>query len=370
MIVTPGMNLAPLVEVLENRARWCVMRGEMLDALRQMPTASVDALITDPPYSSGGAFRGDRMNDTTAKYVQSGSKLQLRPDFAGDNRDQRSFEYWCAMWLAECLRIAKPGAVACIFTDWRQLPSITDAVQAGGWIWRGIVPWDKTEATRPQMGRPRAQCEYVVWCSAGAMELREEVGVLPGIIREGVASAEKLHIAGKPIAVMSELARYCVPGGVILDPFCGSASTGVGALRRGRRFIGVEIEEVWARVSTDRLSAEEAGLTPAEARAGQTSMLDALNLATPPDSTGTMTAALEGMGSPPPEPLDSSTVSDPALAKLEIEAAIREAGERREWVAVNDLEADRSGAPRCVCENPGFPPVSAGCGVHTSEPLL
>ncbi len=261
-------------DVLEGRSLWSVIGGEMMAALRQLPSASVDALICDPPYSSGGAFRGDRLQDTTTKYVNSGVALN-RPDFAGDNRDQRGFEYWCVLWLSECLRVCKPGAVACLFTDWRQLPTLTDAIQAGGWVWRGIVPWDKTEATRPQMGRPRAQCEYVVWGSAGAMEERKEVGVLPGVIRAMVRPDDKHHIAGKPTEVMRELARWCVPGGVILDPFSGSASTGVGALLEGRRFIGCEIDEHWLQVSVERLEAESRGLSLKEYRAGQLSLLDA-----------------------------------------------------------------------------------------------
>ncbi len=260
---------------------WTVLDGEMLATLRTLDTASIDALICDPPYSSGGAFRGDRMLDTTAKYVSTGSAP--RPDFAGDNRDQRSFEYWCALWLSECLRIAKPGAICAIFTDWRQLPSTTNAIQAGGWVWRGIVPWNKTEATRPQMGRPRAQCEYVVFGSAGALPSREAVGVQPGWIEvlqpaelshitAGVDLSEKVHIAGKPTAVMQQLARLCVPGGIVLDPFCGSASTGVGALREGRRFIGLEIDPHWAAVSRQRLEAEVLGVTLKDAQAGQGSL--------------------------------------------------------------------------------------------------
>jgi site-specific DNA-methyltransferase (adenine-specific) len=261
-----------LEDVLTRQAKWAMVQGEMLSALRALPSASVDALVCDPPYSSGGTFRGDRMTDTTHKYVRNGSATR-RPDFAGDNRDQRSFAYWCALWLSECLRIARPGAMACLFTDWRQLPSTTDALQAGGWVWRGIVPWDKTEAVRPQLGRPRAQCEYVVWGSAGPMNGREALGVLPGIIRERVHLDDKHHIAGKPVEVMQQLARYCVPGGVILDPFAGSASTGVGALREGRRFIGVEIEPYWHQVACARLAAEADGLKLRDAQAGQLPLL-------------------------------------------------------------------------------------------------
>lgn len=263
--------------VLRGERLWAVLPGDMFAALSRLPGATVDALITDPPYSSGGQFRGDRTQDTTTKYVQSGQAL-ARADFAGDNRDQRSFLAWCTLWLSECLRIAKPGAVACIFTDWRQLPTVTDAVQAGGWVWRAIVPWDKTEASRPFtfIGRPRSQCEYVVFASAGALGPRTELGVLPGFIRVGVRPGEKLHIAGKPVELMQELARFCEPGGVILDPFAGSGSTGVGALREGRRFLGCEIEPSYHQLAVDRLAAEARGLSVEDARAGQVSLFDAI----------------------------------------------------------------------------------------------
>lgn len=51
--------------------RWRMLRADSLIALRDLPDASVDALITDPPYSSGGQFRGDRQAASSAKYVNS-----------------------------------------------------------------------------------------------------------------------------------------------------------------------------------------------------------------------------------------------------------------------------------------------------------
>lgn len=219
-----------------------IRQGDALALLRELPGSSIDGVVTDPPYSSGGAFRGDRMQSTNAKYVQTGQTLQLGA-FTGDNRDQRGYLYWCALWLSECLRVAKPGAPICIFTDWRQLPTTIDALQAGGWVWRGIVPWNKTEGVRPVMGRFRAQCEYVVWGSSGPMPQRTDVGVLPGFFRCSVnAEGEREHVAGKPVAVMVEILRVVPPGGVVLDPFCGSASTGLAAQRLGLGFIGFELD--------------------------------------------------------------------------------------------------------------------------------
>jgi site-specific DNA-methyltransferase (adenine-specific) len=255
-------------ELLAGRRAWMMIEGESLGALRELPDASVDALICDPPYSSGGFTRGDRMNDTTSKYISTGTKV-VRPDFAGDNRDQRGFEYWCVLWLAECLRIAKPGSPICIFSDWRQLPITTDAVQAGGWVWRGIVPWNKTDNVRPQMGRFSAQAEFVVWGSAGAMPQRTDVGCLSGVITEPMVLSEKLHTTGKPVAVMRELVRVCPPGGIVLDPFAGSGSTGVAALLEGRRFLGIEVVPSYAELARDRLIAASQSSDLVSYRSGQ-----------------------------------------------------------------------------------------------------
>jgi site-specific DNA-methyltransferase (adenine-specific) len=248
--------------------RWFLHQGDALAILRSMPSESVDAVITDPPYSSGGFTRGDRSATTTTKYTLTGTQVE-RPDFAGDNRDQRSFAYWCSLWLGECLRVAKPGAPLCVFTDWRQLPSTTDAIQCGGWLWRGLVVWDKTEACRPAMGRFAAQCEFIVWGTAGPSPDREDVGCLWGVVREAVRQSDKHHITGKPTAVMQQLVRICPPGGTVLDPFAGSGTTGVAALLEGRRFIGMEITDEYAGIARDRLEAVDMDVEVDAFRAGQ-----------------------------------------------------------------------------------------------------
>src|SRR5207245_2768302 len=186
--------------------------GEALAFLRTLPDASADAVITDPPYSSGGQYRGDRQGSTRQKYVPNKTKM-VRPDFSGDNRDQRSYQFWSSLWLSECLRIAKPGAPICIFSDWRQLPTTTDAVQAGGWIWRGIAVWDKTTGCRPTLGRFASQAEYVVWGSKGPMPFKRDVPALPGVFSFAVKPSEKHHMTGKPPALMRELVRISADGG-------------------------------------------------------------------------------------------------------------------------------------------------------------
>ena len=249
-------------DVLSGASRWAVVQGDCLAALAAMPSESVDAVVTDPPYSSGGQYRGDRMGSTTDKYVNTTTGNHDHVQFEGDNRDQRGWQFWTTLWLSECYRIAKPGAAIVVFCDWRQLPTLTDAVQGGGWTWRGIVPWNKTEGTRPQKGWFRAQCEYCVVGAKGKPARYDQSGrtdapAVAGFLTYSVG--EKFHQTGKPIELMQDLLQVVVPGGLVLDPFSGSGSTGVAALRTGRRFIGCEMVDEYCRITRERVASAENG---------------------------------------------------------------------------------------------------------------
>lgn len=233
---------------IPNHYRDQVAAGNSIRLLLELPSESVDAVVTDPPYSSGGQFRGDRTGKTSDKYQNSGTEREYA-EFAGDTRDQRAYHYWSTLWLSECWRVAKAGAPICVFTDWRQLPTTTDMLQAGGWVWRGIAVWDKTEAARPQKGRFRNQCEYIVWGSKGDLPI--EGACLPGVFRLPVNARDKLHMTGKPLPIMRSVLSICPPGGVVLDPFFGSGSTGVAALELGMHYIGMELVPEYYGISTN-----------------------------------------------------------------------------------------------------------------------
>lgn len=224
--------------------------------LATLPDASVDAVITDPPYSSGGAFRGDRMQDSYTKYAR-GNIAGDAPAFTGDNRDQRAYGYWCSLWLGECLRVTLPGGVVAMFTDWRQLPATSDALQAGGWVWHGIVPWMKP-AARPQAGRFANQCEYVVWGTAGPRANGGFGWTLPGFFQAN-PPRDREHLTQKPLSVMRELVKIAPKGGTVLDPFMGAGTTGVAALIEGRGFIGAELAPHYQRIARERIEASIVG---------------------------------------------------------------------------------------------------------------
>ena len=226
--------------------------GDCMEILPMLP--KVDAVVTDPPYSSGGQFRGDRAQDTRTKYVQSDSGNQSLPEFSGDTRDQRSFHFWSALWASAARMVTKPEGVACFFTDWRQLPISTDYLQAGGWVWRGIVPWAK-KTYRPQMGRFGAQCEYVVWGSNGPMPVDREVGCLPGFYDYSAPQGRE-HVTQKPVGMMREMLEVVPKCGTVLDPFMGSGTTGVACVQLGRKFIGIELEPRYFDIACRRISDE------------------------------------------------------------------------------------------------------------------
>lgn len=224
--------------------------GDALQILATLEDGSADAVLTDPPYSSGGMGTTARQADPAQKYQQSGTK-QHYPPMLGDAKDQHSWTCWCTLWLTECWRIAQNGAPLMVFSDWRQLPSLTDAVQAAGWTWRGIVPWDKGNA-RPQLGKFRQQCEYVVFATKGPHHMATRQ-CLPGVYKFPIITSQKIHLTSKPLELIKSLLAITKPDATVLDPFMGGGTTGVACAETGRGFVGVELSQEYFELSRERI---------------------------------------------------------------------------------------------------------------------
>jgi len=229
-------------------------REDALHFLRRLPKQSIDMLFTDPPYSSGGLHAATRALSTSQKYINGGGKTKYE-DFGSDNMDQRSWTFWCHAWLSEAYRALMPGGLVVCFIDWRQLPALTDVVQAAGLIHRGIAVWDKTMArARPRRGGFKQQAEFIVWASKGPMRTNDVY--LPGVFPCPL-SLPKKHLTEKPLGLAREVVRLVPEGGVVCDPFAGSGTFLVAAKETGLQWVGCEANDVYYGVAAGRLDCTE-----------------------------------------------------------------------------------------------------------------
>ena len=235
-----------------------IYHAETLNLLQALELQNF-SVITDPPYSSGGAFRGDR-NKGGNKYLgwtnnEAGTVAENeRPAILGDTRDQRATMQWASLWLSMLWSKANDGANLFTFTDWRQLPTFTDAVQCGGWVWRGLVTWDKLHG-RPMKGRFRNHSEYIIWATRGAVD--EQETYLGSILKHAAPRGnDRVHETQKPESLIMEMMSMIPPSHTIVDPFMGSGTTLIAAKKQGRKSIGIELQEEYCEAAAKRCASE------------------------------------------------------------------------------------------------------------------
>lgn len=232
------------------------MQGDCLEMMKHIPDRSMDMVLTDPPYSSGGMYAGDRKRSTKDKYTSTDYKGASQfNSFSGDNMDMRAYAEHMRMVLAKCREKTREGGVLSVFIDWRNLPTMTDAVQIAGWTWRGIAVWNK-KISRNTIGRYRNDCEYIVCATNGPGDKNPESVVrgAPGCYTYPIVNSKyKKHQTEKPVKLLEDLLGIAGPGWTVLDPFMGSGSTGEACIKTGRKFIGIEMDEYYFMVAKNRL---------------------------------------------------------------------------------------------------------------------
>ena len=229
---------------------WTILHGDTLQLTPHFRPGSFDAVITDPPYSSGGWKASEKGRTTNQKYSSMSPEKAL-PDFAGDQKEQRSWTHWCADWLRAANDACKEGAVLVAFIDWRMRDCLYDAIQYGNWMPRGEIVWDKI-TSRPQRGRYRQQAEFAIWASKGALPMDRPVGCLPGVFRYANPQ-RRTHVTEKPLQLMKDIVQITVPGGRILDPFAGAGTTVLAAVQQGYEAVGIEVTDAYYKLGTDRV---------------------------------------------------------------------------------------------------------------------
>lgn len=216
-----------------------IVQGDSFSFLGTVP-GQFDAVITDPPYSSGGLYRADRAGSSSEKYVQQG-QTKTYDEFSGESKSELVQLKWQWLWMEQAHQLTRQAGYLLVFSDWRMLGVTIHAMQMAGWTQRGLCVWDKGLATRaPHKGYARHQCEYIVWGTKGACKKATHAGPFPGCYQYPVNHHHKNHMTAKPVGLLRDLVRWLPTGSSILDPFAGGGSTAAACLLEGSQCVTVE----------------------------------------------------------------------------------------------------------------------------------
>lgn len=228
--------------------------GDAFDVLRELEAESFDAVITDPPYSSGGKAMARKQGKVNAEKYFSAAAT----DFDDGTRDQLTHRLWTSDWLRMCYRLLKPGGWCMLFTDWRQLPLTCTTMQYAGYIWQGVNIWHKPNGL-PQLGRFFRADEFIVVGTKGEPFGGAKLGGTGACtyaqMWEGMLSPkERYHATAKPVGLMRHLMQVVPSGGKVLDPFAGGGATLVAAHQLGLDAVGIEKTEENYKVAAARIA--------------------------------------------------------------------------------------------------------------------
>lgn len=256
-----------------------IHHGDCVDVMASMPAESVDAIVTSPPYAE-----------------------QRKATYGGI--PEAEYPAWTVAWMAAAKRLLRPnGSIVINIRPHIKNGQISDytlrtrlAIRAAGWVECEELIWVKRGA--PPLGsaaRPRRSWESLHWYAlhgrpfsdpkaAGAPTTRVGIDGRQGpkwahirqhnsaALNEGIARVpdvaditlgQKSYDYPHPARYPWQLAEWvahlvCPPGGTLLDPFSGSASTGVAAIRNGWDYIGIDAVEEYVDMSRKRLEQEAA----------------------------------------------------------------------------------------------------------------
>jgi DNA modification methylase len=226
--------------------------GDCLEVMYLLDSASADAVITDPPYCSGAATEAGKGSATHQGLRSETIRSGRFSWFSADNMTTSGLVWLLRSLSVEAARIVKESGSLMAFCDWRMVTSLAPAMESAGWRQRNLCLWDKGHFGCGTGFRP--QHEMIMHLTKRA-PIFYHVGYGNVLTCPRVSGDDKEHATEKPIGLMSALVEVTTPrGGLVIDPFMGSASTGVAAIRLGRRFIGVEVSPANFEIACRRIS--------------------------------------------------------------------------------------------------------------------
>jgi site-specific DNA-methyltransferase (adenine-specific) len=217
-------------------------RADAVAWLESLPAASVDLVITDPPYES---LEKHRAVGTTTRLKHSKSSSNDWFAIFPNHRFPKLF--------AELYRVLKKDRHLYLFCDQETMFVAKPAAEAAGFrFWKPLV-WDKKKIG---MGyHYRSRYELILFFEKGKRKLADLS--VPDVlehprIRGGYPSQ-------KPTEITDVLVRQSSEAGMlVVDPFMGSGTTGVSAVAAGRRFAGCDVCEEAIAVTRARIASEAA----------------------------------------------------------------------------------------------------------------
>jgi len=236
---------ATIADVLEGRERWAVVQGDCLEILPTLPERC-GVVVADPPYAVGKAI-------------------------AGDSLPWEQWLPWLDERLRECTRVGR--LVFAFFAKTRVVRFIRETSCAPEFI----INWHKPMMLHDTSlnGSPfLAHSESILYWGPRSPKEAGKLGY-DSVACNAIWPSERRregidHPTPKPVALIANSLKYWTqPGEIVLDPFCGSGSHLVAALRTGHRAIGIDIDPRWVAEAARRLQAEDTHGSLADAITGQ-----------------------------------------------------------------------------------------------------
>jgi len=233
---------SPIQQALAGSRRYALGQGDAVEFLKSLPSSSVDLIVTDPPYES---LEKHRAIGTTTRLSHSKASSNNWFQIFPNERFPELF--------TELYRVLKNHSHLYLFSDQETMFVVKPIAERAGFrFWKPIV-WDKQKIG---MGyHYRSRYEFVLFFEKGKRKLLD-LGV------PDVLSYPRIH-RGYPTEKPWEVSQVLItqsslPGQIVLDPFMGSGSVGVAALRNQRRFLGNDLCQEALEVAGFRLAAETA----------------------------------------------------------------------------------------------------------------
>src|SRR6266700_2587092 len=243
-----------------------IVTGDCVAEMAKLPASSVDLIFADPPYNL--QLQGDLKRPDDSKVDAVDDHWDKFSSFA-------AYDDFTRAWLIACRRVMKPNATLWVIGSYHNIFRVGAILQdLGFWILNDVV-WRKTNPMPNFRGRRFTNAhETLIWAGrdpgakgytfnyealkAGndGVQVRSDwtIPLCTGEERLKGSDGKKLHPTQKPEALVARiLLASSRPDDLVLDPFCGSGTTGAVAKRLGRRFIGIEREDAYAAAAQRRI---------------------------------------------------------------------------------------------------------------------